>query len=133
MRRKSGAAMIAGVGISAFVLAGVVATAQAAPGDVPTPAGAGIGSVVIFAPRAGIAPGLPTPQGTILIPTPATGSLVVPVLVPPIPGPGPSITRYVLVIPGPNPAQNTGVALGLQLAVTIGANGAVTVYPIPGP
>jgi hypothetical protein len=69
----------------------------------------------------------------ILTPAPATVSLVLSVPTPPVSGSGPSITRYVLVIPGPNPAQNTGVALGQQLGVMLGANGAVTVYPIPGP
>lgn len=133
MRRKSVAAMLAFVGTPVFILAGAVAMAQAAPGDAVTPAGAGIGSVVVFAPVANGATGATTPRGMVLVPTPATGSLVLPIPVPPVSGSGPSIIRYELVIPGPNPAQNTGVALGLHLAVALGANGAVTVYPIPGP
>lgn len=133
MRRKSIAAIILCVEIPALILAGAVGIARAAPGDAVTPAGAGVGSVVVFAPVADGASSIATPRGMILIPTPATGSLVLPIPVPPVSGTGPSIIRYELVIPGPNPAQNTGVALGLQLAVTLGANGAVTVYPIPGP
>ena len=132
MLGKRPAIFLFSIAITAMVLAAITA-AQAAPVDLATPAGAGVGSVIIFVPATGTAPGTVPPQGMILMPVPATGSLVFPVRVPPISGTGPSIARYVLVIPGPNPAQNTGVALGLQLAVSIGTNGVVTVYPIPVP
>jgi len=153
--------------ITALALGGTVVTAHASPGDVTTPAGAGVGSVVVFGPAVGPAPSIVTPPGfvlgppvgtapgliaprgliliptvetapataaprsLILVPTPATGSLVLPVQTTPASGSGPGITRYTLVIPGPNPSQNTGVAL--QLSITIGVNGQVTVYPIPAP
>ena len=153
--------------ITALALGGTVVTAHASPGDVTTPAGAGVGSVVVFGPAVGRAPSIVTPPGfvlgpavgtapgliaprgliliptvetapataaprsMILVPTPATGSLVLPVQTTPASGSGPGITRYTLVIPGPNPSQNTGVAL--QLSITIGVNGQVTVYPIPAP
>ncbi len=155
--------------IPALALAGTMAMAYASPGDVATPAGGGVGSVVVFGPAVGAAPGIPVapgfalgpavgtppsviaargliliptvetppgiaaPRGMILVPTPATGSLVLPVQTTPVSGSGPSITRYTLVIPGPNPVQNTGVALELQLSLTIGANGQLTVYPVPAP
>jgi hypothetical protein len=132
MRRQSRALLATSVAIAAIVLGGMTA-AQASPGDLATPAGTGVGSVVIFIPGPGIAPGTVLPQGMILTPVPATGSLVLPVRVPPVSGTGPSLARYVLLIPGPNPSQNTGVALGLQLAVSIGTTGVVTVYPVPAP
>lgn len=132
MLGKRPAIFLFSIAIAAIVLAGMTA-AQAAPGDLATPAGTGVGSVVIFVPATGTAPGMVPPQGMILTPVPATGSLVFPVRVPPVSGTGPLLVRYVLVIPGPNPAQNGGVALGLQLAVSIGTNGVVTVYPIPAP
>ena len=125
--------MILGIGMLALALTGAVPPAHASPGDGATPAGNGIGSVVVFAPVGGIAPGIIVSRVMILTPTPATGSLLVPMHVPSVSGAGPSITRYLLVIPGPNPAQNTSVSLGQQLAMTIGANGVVTVYPIPAP
>jgi hypothetical protein len=169
MYRKSVSAILPCVIITALALAGTVLTAHASPGDATTPAGAGVGSVVVFGPAVGAAPGLATPPGfvlgpavgtppsitaprglillptvgtapaiaaprsLILVPTPATGSLVLPVQTVPPSGSGPAITRYTLVIPGPNPSQNTGVALQLQLSITIGANGQVTVYPVPAP
>jgi hypothetical protein len=169
MYRKSICAILPCVIITALALEGTVLTAHASPGDVTTPAGAGVGSVVVFGPAVGAAPGIVTPPGfvlgpavgtppgiaaprglillptvetapataaprsMILVPTPATGSLVLPIQMAPATGAGPAITRYTLVIPGPNPSQNTGVALQLQLSITIGANGQVTVYPIPAP
>ena len=169
MLHKSGSVTVFFVMMLTLALAGTMATAYASPGDVATPAGAGVGSVVVFGPAVGAAPGIPAapgfalgpavgtapsliagrgliliptvetapaiaaPGGMILIPTPATGSLVLPVQTTPVSGSGPSITRYTLVIPGPNPAQNTGVALELALSITIGANGQVTVYPVPAP
>lgn len=132
MFRTSPAILVSSVAIAAIVLAAMTA-AQAAPGDLATPAGTGAGSVVIFVPAAGQAPGTAPPQRMILIPVPATGSLVLPVRLPPVSWTGPATVRYELLIPGPNPAQNTSVALGFQLAVSLGTNSVVTVYSIPAP
>lgn len=133
VHRKGVVVVVLGVGMLALALAGAVTTAHAAPGDVATPAGNGIGSVVVFAPVAGIVPGITTSRVMILTPTPATGSLVVPMRVPSVSGLSSSITRYLLVIPGPNPAQNTGVSLGQQLTILLGTTSPVTVYPVPAP
>lgn len=121
--------VVLGVGILAAALGGAAATAQAAPGDVATPGSNGNGAVVVL-------PGVPGTVGSgaiLVMPATATGTLVVPVQFPPVSGSAPSITRYLLVIPGPNPAQNTSVSLGQQLSTALGATGPVTVYPVPGP
>jgi hypothetical protein len=47
---------------------------------------------------------------------------------PPASGSGPSMPTYQVVVPGPNPAQNTPVGVGQQLS-TPGST--VTVYPTP--
>jgi hypothetical protein len=51
----------------------------------------------------------------ILTPVRATGALAVPVQVPSASGSGLSFSTWQLVIPGPNPAQNTSVALSQLL------------------
>jgi hypothetical protein len=121
--------VVLGVGILAAALGGAAATAQAAPGDVTTPGGNGAGAVVVLP----AVPGTVSAGAIIIMPVPATGTLVVPVPAPRVSGSGPSITRYVLVIPGPNPAQNTSVSLGQQLSTALGTTGPVTVYPVPAP
>jgi len=99
-------------------------------GPASNTAQAGLLSPPIWAPRGGvIAPPLPMPTvstsapalpGILLLqPTPATGSLVVPLRVPPISGVGPSMTQLQLVIPGPNPAQNTSVSLAQLLSTVL--------------
>ena len=97
----------------------MVASAQTAPG---TPA-----SVVVQQPAAsGSAPSIP--QYQVVTQTPGTGSVVI-VQPPSAPGSGPAVQMYQLVIPGPNPAQNTGVGLGEQLTTT--RESTVTVYTTP--
>jgi hypothetical protein len=121
--------VVLGVGILAAGLAGAGGTAQAAPGDVATPGSNGAGAVIVL-------PSVPGTVGSgaiLVMPTMATGAVVVPVQPQPVSGSGPSITRYLLVIPGPNPAQNTSVSLGQQLSSALGGSGPVTVYPVPGP
>jgi hypothetical protein len=118
------------VAVFATFAIGLVQT-SAAFADVPSPAGTVGGGIIIFAPAPAVAPpvapsspsrvsprgGLTVPVPTtpnapgpalpnivLLTPTPATGSLVVPLS-------GPTFTQLQLVIPGPNPAQNTTVGL----------------------
>jgi hypothetical protein len=118
------------------------ARVPAASADVTSPAGPVIGGIIVFPAAPGAAPAvmpsispialprgglsIPVPPAlavpgptisniTLLTPTPATGSVVVPLSVPPASGSGPSFTRLQLVIPGPNPAQNTTVALQQML------------------
>jgi len=76
-------------------------------------------------PTAPNAPGPAIPNITLLTPTPGTGSLVVPLRVPSISAAGPSFTQLQLVIPGPNPAQNTTVSLQ-QLLNTLLASPSLT-------
>jgi hypothetical protein len=138
---------------------GVPSRALAASTDVQSPAGTVTGMVVVFTPAFGAvpgavssglpilppltwrfvpsltAPGVPVavPPGIILLtPTPATGSLVVPLRS--------SFTQLQLVIPGPNPAQNTTVSLAQLLntllesakpAGSLGAPPLVSVFSIP--
>jgi hypothetical protein len=97
----------------------------------PLPApGAAIPSPLIVNPKGPLfTPPLSTPAAgaphpalppiTLLSPTPATGSLVVPMTVPSVSGTGPSFTQMQLVIPGPNPAQNTTVSLSQLLSSTL--------------
>jgi len=114
----------------------------AAHADAPSAAGPGVGSVVVFtptlsimptvvtppapvapSPRGGLAPTMPpipslspaVPGVQILTPVPGTGAFVVPVQVPSASGSGLSFSTWQLVIPGPNPAQNTSVALSQLL------------------
>jgi hypothetical protein len=130
---KGRMAVLTGVAVFAIFVVGLVHT-PVASADVPSPAGTVGGGIIIFAPgpaaaplvvpsspsfvapRGGLtvpvpptpnAPGLPSIM--LLTPTPATGSLVVPLV-------GPTSTQLQLVIPGPNPAQNTTV--GLQQLLT---------------
>ena len=70
-------------------------------------------------PVAGV-PGPAMPPIILLSPTPATGSFVVPMTVPSVSGTGPSLTQMQLVIPGPNPAQNTTVSLSQLLSSILG-------------
>jgi hypothetical protein len=70
--------------------------------------------------------------GGIVAPTqaaPDMGSVVVEQQ-PPASGSGPSIPTYQVVVPGPNPAQNTGVGVGQELSTP---GSPVTVYPTPAP
>ncbi len=119
-----------GLVVLATLVVGLVLV-PAASADVQSPAGTAGGVIIIFAPAPGVAPtavpsipsiaaprgGLTVPVPTtptapgpavpniiLLTPTPATGSLVVPLS-------GPSFTQLQLVLPGPNPAQNTTVGL----------------------
>ena len=81
---------------------------------------------VAGAPRPALAP------ITLLAPTPATGSLVVPMTVPPASATGPSFTRMQLVIPGPNPAQNTAVSLSQLLSSTLASLQSSAAATAPG-
>jgi hypothetical protein len=128
-------AVLTGLAVLATLAVGLV-QGPAASADVLSPAGTVGGGIVIFAPpsnpapivapsipsiaapRGGLtvpvpaapnAPGPAVPNIILVTPTPATGSLVVPLS-------GPSFTQLHLVIPGPNPAQNTTV--GLQQLLT---------------
>ena len=97
---------------------GVIIVLSPAPAASPV----AVPSPRILTPRTGlITPALPTiapppvlPSILVLAPTPATGSLVVPFRVPPV-GSGPSLTQLQLVIPGPNPYQNTPIDLAQLL------------------
>jgi hypothetical protein len=82
---------------------------QASSTDVVSPAGTVTGGIVIF-----------SPSILLLTPTPATGSLLVPLQLPVAPGAGISFTQLQLVIPGPNPAQNTPVSLAQLLSALVG-------------
>ena len=73
------------------------------------------------------------PPITLLSPTRATGSLVVPVTVPSVSGTGPSFTQMQLLIPGPNPAQNTAVSLSQLLSSTFASLQSSGVSTAPGP
>ena len=130
-------------------LAGALSDADAMPADVTSPAGTVTGSTVCLGPEFGAAPPaavpsplivnpkgprftppVPTPVAGVpgpamppiilLSPTPATGSFVVPMTVPSVSGTGPSLTQMQLVIPGPNPAQNTTVSLSQLLSSILG-------------
>jgi len=137
----------------------------AAQADVPSAAGPGVGSLVVFTPTVSITPTVvtapvpvaPSPRGVIspiagpapslspaapgvmiLTPVRATGALVVPVQAPSVSGSGLSFSTWQLVVPGPNPAQTTSVALAqllnLLLAPSRPAGGVVipaTVLIIP--
>ena len=103
---KVGAAFVLTLVLSAVGLGGTLAPARAST-DIPSPAGPITGAIVVF-----------SPSILLLTPTPATGSLIVPLRVAPIGGAGPSLTQLQLVIPGPNPAQNTTVSLA-QLLTTL--------------
>lgn len=63
---------------------------------------------------------------------PGTRALVI-VQQAPAGGSGPSFPQYQVVIPGPNPAQNTGVGLGEQLQMGTTPGTTVTVLPTPSP
>jgi len=137
----------------------------AAEADVPSAAGPGVGSVVVFTPavsitptvvrapapvgpsRGGVIPPIATPIPSlgpvvpgvlILTPVRATGVLAVPVQAPSASGSGLSFSTWQLVIPGPNPAQNTSVALSHLLDSVLapsrpagGVGGPVTVLTTP--
>jgi hypothetical protein len=120
---------------------GALSQVQAAYADVTSPAGTVGGTIIVFSPLSVFPVGLPTPSILVprglgvpvfqapganmrtpvlpsilvLTPTPATGSLVVPLRVAPALGWGPSLLQLQLVIPGPNPAQNTTVNLAQLL------------------
>ena len=140
-------------------LGGSPSQALAAFTDAASPAGTNTGMMVVFSPTFAAVPGavssgmpilpplngrlvpslaspsMPGPvlPGIILLtPTPATGSFVVPLRS--------SFTQLQLVIPGPNPAQNTTVSLAQLLntllesakpAGSLGAPPLVSVFSIP--
>ena len=161
---KGRMAVLTGVAVVATFAIGLVQP-PAASADVPSPAGTVGGGIIIFAPAPAVAPlvapspslvaprgGLTVPVPTtpnapgpalpnimLLTPTPATGSLVVPLS-------GPTFTQLQLVIPGPNPAQNTTVGLQQLLSTLLaspvrGSSGTspssgtpvipITVYALP--
>jgi hypothetical protein len=96
----------------AVALGGVSTGVQAAPPDgTPSPAGPVTGVIAIFSPTF---PGTARPGILTVAPT-SVGSLVVPVQFPAISGTGPALTQLQIVIPGPNPSQNTPLALGQLL------------------
>lgn len=113
----------------------------AAPDATPSPAGPVTGTIVIFTPAFGIvpagapapgmtaprvpAPGGPTLPGILLTSPTPVGSLVVPVPLPAMSGAGPVFTQLQIVIPGPNPAQNTPLALAQLLDTVLRS-------PLPG-
>lgn len=119
--RTVGAALVLSLAMSASGLGGMVSQVYAASIDVPSPAGPVTGAIVVF-----------SPSILLLTPTPATGSLLVPVRVSPGMGSGPSFTQLQLVIPGPNPAQNTTVSLA-QLLTTLLAQPPGTQLVTPAP
>src|SRR5262249_32292898 len=75
----------------------------------------------------------PLPPIMLLSPTQATGSVVVPVSVPPVSGTGPSFTQMRLVIPGPNPAQNTTLSLSQLLGAILGSVQSSRAPAVSGP
>lgn len=81
----------------------------------PSPAGPVTGVIVIFSPAF---PGTAQPGILTVAPT-SVGSLLVPVQLPAISGTGPALTQLQIVIPGPNPSQNTPVALGQLLNMVL--------------
>jgi hypothetical protein len=101
---------------AAVALGGVSTGVQAAsPDATPSPAGPVTGVIVIFSPTF---PGTAQPGILIVAPT-SVGSLLVPVQLPAISGTGPALTQLQIVIPGPNPSQNTPVALGQLLNMVL--------------
>lgn len=101
---------------AAVALGAAPARAQAvAPDATPSPAGPVRGVLVIVSPT-GPGPALP---GILLAAPTSVGSLVVPVQLPAVAGAGPAFTQLQLVIPGPNPAQNTPLALAQLLDMVL--------------
>src|SRR5436853_4461775 len=134
--------LVLAVSLAAGICLAGTSLVPAAEADAPSAAGPGLGSVVVFAPPVIIMPtvvtapvpvapfrgGVPAPIATpmpslnpavpgvlILTPVRATGALAMPVQVPSASGSGLSFSTWQLVIPGPNPAQNTSVALSQLL------------------
>lgn len=141
-RKVAGAIVVVSVALTVG-LGAVVSPALAGSLDVPSPAGPVIGSIVVFVPGPGLAPGLPGPLSVapmgitriqpifstvvpgaaypgilLLSPAPAAGSVVVPLYVQPAGAPGVLLSQLQIVIPGPNPAQNTAISLA-QLLTTV--------------
>ena len=116
-------------------LGGASMAAQAAPPDLTSsPAGPVTGVITIFSPPGTALPGILT-----VAPTPV-GSLVVPLRLPTVSGTGPALTQLQVLIPGPNPAQNTPLALAQLLDMVLRSAQAgpagtaaplVTVYTTP--
>jgi len=144
-----GSLMRAIIVATASALVILAAGAVAASADATSPAGTAGGMVIIFSPAfaapprpvSSAPPILPPLNGRfaapltppsppapvlpgilLLTPTPATGALVVPLR-------QPSFTQLQLVIPGPNPAQNTTVSLA-QLLETILASAQAPSFPV---
>jgi hypothetical protein len=133
--------LIAGTARAASAADTTAGTCGSAVGIITPPAN-GTGGIntspgINGAPGINTAPGLngspALPQGAmILTPTRGTGALVVPV---PAATAGASAPRYQIIVPGPNPAQNTSVALSQLLSALLSPPGGITpvaVYPIPG-
>src|SRR2546428_5709302 len=146
--KRTGIAAITAVLVTLAAGLGGLPSKAVASTDATSPAGTTPGMVVVFSPAFGaapgpvsggspilppltgrFAPGLPAPgvpgpvlPGILLLaPTPATGSLVVPLRLSPALGSGLSFTQLQLVIPGPNPAQNTTVGVAQLLNVLLGS------------
>ena len=124
----------------AVALGGVSTSAQAAPPDfTSSPAGPVTGTIVIFSPtfartgttQPGILTVTPTSVGSLVVPVPFPVAPVqaplilqvqlpvAPVRPPAISGTGPTLTQFQVIIPGPNPAQNTPLALGQLLNMVL--------------
>jgi hypothetical protein len=86
---------------------------------------------VVIPPPAGVNPSspqayprvMPPPSVLFLIPQPGTHTVVVPPTIPPATGEAPSLSQYELIIPGPNPAQNTRVNLQEVLNAVLNSEG----------
>ncbi len=109
MARQRIAFVMLALAMLAGGLLGSLSQVQAASTDVASPAGPVTGAIVIF-----------SPSILLLTPTPATGSLLVPLQHPAAPGSGASFMQWQLVIPGPNPAQNTTIGLAQLLSTLVG-------------
>ena len=124
----------------AVALGGASTGVEAAPPDVTSsPAGPVTGTIVIFSPtfaRAGtIQPGIlivtPTSVGSLVVPVqfpvaPVQAPVILqvqlpvtPLRVPAVSGTGPTLTQFQVIVPGPNPAQNTPLALGQLLNIVL--------------
>ena len=114
----------------------VLAPLSAPVATIPSPLIVNPKAPLVTPPPSTAAAGVPRPALppiTLLSPTRATGSLVVPMTVPSVSGTGPSFTQMQLVIPGPNPAQNTAVSLSQLLSSTFASLQSSGVSTAPGP
>jgi hypothetical protein len=156
-QKVAGAALI----VSVMVTAGLGAAgspARAGSLDVPSPAGAVTGSIVVFLPGPGLVPSMPgpvsvAPRGIVRIqptfsttapgsaypgilllsPAPASGSVVVPLNLQLAGAPGVALPQLQLVIPGPNPAQNTAISMAQLLNSVLASQRAAGTGGTPSP